>query len=110
MTDKDEFFREATLRMCGSLEIEDGLHDCFQYIAQHLPADCMYFQRYYRDQGEMRIVARASADGGKRMHLRVPLPEPPKANINCSDTEHHDGRMPVLPTTAHKRVLWPWDC
>ena len=32
MVNPSEFFREATLRLCGSLEIEQGLQRCFEYI------------------------------------------------------------------------------
>lgn len=41
--DERDFFREATLRICGSLEIEKALGDCFMYIREHIPADRIYF-------------------------------------------------------------------
>ena len=39
MVDEKDFFREATLRICGSLEIEKALWDCLVYIRQYIPAD-----------------------------------------------------------------------
>ena len=58
MVDENEFFREATLRICGNLEIEEGLRSCFEYIAQHLPADRIYLERSEPDLGAMRILVR----------------------------------------------------
>ena len=46
MVDENEFFRNVTLRICGHLEIEEGLQACFQYISQHLPADRIYLERH----------------------------------------------------------------
>lgn len=59
MVDESEFFRNATLRLCGSLEIEEGLRSCFEYISQHLPADAIYLERSEPELAAMRIVARA---------------------------------------------------
>jgi hypothetical protein len=41
-----DFFREATLRICGSLEIEKALWDCFMYLRGYIPADRIYFNVY----------------------------------------------------------------
>jgi len=72
MIDENEFFRNATLRICGHLEIEQGLQACFRYIAQHLPADRIYLEKHEHDLGAMRIVAWADADGCGRMDRLVP--------------------------------------
>ncbi|MFC2084835.1 sigma 54-interacting transcriptional regulator [Bacteroidota bacterium] len=76
--DVNGFFREATLRICGNLEIEEGLRTCFEYIAQHMPADCIYLERYERDLGAMHIIARANKDKGERMDVLVPITEQAK--------------------------------
>ena len=39
--DEKEFFREATLRICGSLELEKALHHCLLYIVDFIPAGQM---------------------------------------------------------------------
>ena len=71
MIDDNEFFRRATLRLTGSLRIEEGLHACFEFIARHLPADVIYLERHEGQLGAMRIVARADASGGVRMDRLV---------------------------------------
>jgi len=68
-----DFFWEVTKRICGNLEIEDGLRACIEYLAQHMPADVIYLARHERDLGAMRIVAQASKGKGERMNLLIPL-------------------------------------
>jgi hypothetical protein len=37
--DEHEFFREATLRICGNLEIEEALFSSFQFLREVMPVD-----------------------------------------------------------------------
>ncbi len=78
MLDENEFFRNATLRICGNLNIEAGLKDCFDYISQHIPADRIYLERHEYELGAMRIVARADAGVGERINVLIPYNEPAK--------------------------------
>ena len=73
MIDEMEFFREATLRLCRHLEIEEGLQACIEYIGSHMPADALYLERYDQDYGAMRIVARATAEHGEKMDQLIHL-------------------------------------
>ena len=66
MIDENGFFRNATLGICGSLRIEEGLRDCFEFISQHLPADALYLERNDYELGAMRIMARATATSCER--------------------------------------------
>jgi len=75
MVTEDEFFRNATLRICGHLEIEKGLQACFRYISQHLPADRIYLEKHEHHLGAMRIVAWADSDGCGRMDRLIPYGE-----------------------------------
>jgi GAF domain-containing protein len=78
MIDDNEFFRNATLRICGNLKIEAGLKACFEYISQHIPADRIYLERHEYELGAMRIVARADAGVGERINVLTPYDEPAK--------------------------------
>ena len=40
--DENEFFRQATMRICGSLNIETALNRSFEYIRNHLPLTEMH--------------------------------------------------------------------
>jgi transcriptional regulator with GAF, ATPase, and Fis domain len=75
MIDENEFFRNATLRLCGELRVEEGLKACFQYISQHIPADRVYLERHELGLNAMRVVARADAEKGERMDLVVAFTE-----------------------------------
>jgi len=94
--DKD-FFWEVTMRICGNLEIEDGLRACIEYLAQHMPADDIYLARHERDLGIMRIVARASKEKGERMDFLIPLSEQAReAMVRARQTWLADKLPPVL--------------
>ncbi len=71
--DENEFFRQATLRICSSLDIAKGLQECFNYISQYLPADNFYLERYEQDMSAIRIVAHANRDGYKNLDVLIPL-------------------------------------
>jgi transcriptional regulator with GAF, ATPase, and Fis domain len=65
MVDEKDFFREATLRICGSLEIDKALWDCLMYIRQYIPADCILMCTCDPSTGVVEILAVATVDGGK---------------------------------------------
>jgi formate hydrogenlyase transcriptional activator len=79
MVDPNEFFREITLKLCGHLEIEAGLHACIKYLSQHMPADAIYLEKYEEDLGAMRYIARADPEKGERMSAIVPVSAEAKA-------------------------------
>ena len=79
MIDENEFFKNITLKICGNLEIEEGLHACVQYLSQHLPVDYIYLEKYEKDIGAMRYIARANPEKGERMNLLVPMSSQAKA-------------------------------
>jgi transcriptional regulator with GAF, ATPase, and Fis domain len=71
--DEKEFFREATLRICGSLEIEKALWQSLLYIREFMPAGQMSFHVYHREAGIVETVAHATPEGGQAMAIRSPL-------------------------------------
>jgi hypothetical protein len=71
MVDANVFFREATLRLCGTLEIEKGLKACLDYIRDHIPAEALSLQQFEPDHAAMRVVARASEKGAKKINVPV---------------------------------------
>ena len=63
MVDDNEFFRDATLSICGSLEIEEAMSACVRAMQEFLPVDRMFLQVYEPDLGAMRTVATATTGG-----------------------------------------------
>ena len=58
--DKNEFFREVTLRISSSLEIGEALRNVFDYLEKFIPLDTMGL--YYFDQAQMGIFAVAEVN------------------------------------------------
>jgi transcriptional regulator with GAF, ATPase, and Fis domain len=71
--DESVFFREATLRICGSLEIETAMQRCLRYLSRHIPATHLAFHIYDRQLGIVETVAMATIDSRRAMALRTPL-------------------------------------
>lgn len=71
--DRNVFFREATLRLCGSLEIAEALFLIRNFLSDVMPADIMYLEYVDAAYGSMRTIAMASAAGGEEMDMLTPL-------------------------------------
>ncbi len=86
MGNSSDFFKEATLRICGSLNIEVSLWESFKFLRNYLPADEMLLNIYSPDEGKLRVLAQATLEGGKWINRIVPLPyEVSKlVDLNCS--------------------------
>ncbi len=81
--DEKVFFREATLRICGSLEIEKALRQCLLYIKDFIPAGQMSFHVYDRGLGIVETIAHATHDRSELLSIRTPLS--PKARRQIKD-------------------------
>lgn len=94
--DEKEFFREITLRICGHLEIEEGLKACLEYLAQHMPADCIYLERHEYELGAMRVIARARERKAEKMDVLVPFTEQAKQAMAEAAQMWFDGDFPPV--------------
>ncbi len=73
MIDKNEFFREATLRICGNLKLSEALHSAFDYIRKEIPIDRVFLQFSDIQKREMRIIANADKEKVEEVDWVVPL-------------------------------------
>jgi len=73
MVDENEFFREATLRICSSLEIEKALWNCLTYLQDFIPAETILMNVYDPGLGVIEIVAGA---GGQVRNIPFPFRMP----------------------------------
>ncbi len=73
--DENEFFREATRRICGHLEIEKAMHACMQFLKPYFPTNYMFLQLYEFELGSMRTVAKATHEEGIQLDQITALPE-----------------------------------
>ncbi len=72
--DENEFFRQATLLICGHLQIEEAMTACMAYLEQFMPADKMYLVLHDLEYGAMRIIAEATSSEGKKLDRLTALP------------------------------------
>jgi transcriptional regulator with GAF, ATPase, and Fis domain len=71
--DTPEFFREATLRICGDLEIEKALSSTLQFLRKVMPVDSMFLEHYDAGFDSMRTIAIANKEESKKVDLLTPL-------------------------------------
>jgi len=67
------FFREATLRICGSLKIEQALQACLIYLQNHFSVDRIVLQRFDREFGSMHSIAMATAEDCSMIDVLIPV-------------------------------------
>jgi len=72
--DEKEFFRESVLRICGNLNIEAAMSTCVQYLKTIMPLDVMFLEVYEWEMESLRIIARATAEAGRKRDIIAPLP------------------------------------
>jgi transcriptional regulator with GAF, ATPase, and Fis domain len=73
--DQNVFFKEATLRICSSLEIEKSLFHTLQYIARFIPALELNLILFDSELGVGKNLASASLDGIKETFPPFAIPE-----------------------------------
>ena len=71
--DKNTFFREATLKICGNLEIEKALFDLLQFLKDTMPATMAFLQNYEPTYKSIRTFAAADLEGYRKLNLLTPL-------------------------------------
>ncbi len=81
MVDENEFFRQATLCICGDLEIEQAMSALLCYLSQVMPADRMFLQLFDQGLGAMHTIAHATPEESRKVDLLTPLSSEVRATI-----------------------------
>lgn len=68
--DKLTFFHEGTIRICGSLNIDDVLQRCLDFLKKFMPINGINMSIYETDTGAVRIISLAS-------DIEVQIPDTP---------------------------------
>ncbi len=71
--DEKDFFREATLRLCSSLDVERALFQCLNYIKQYIPAGRVGFHVYHPRDGVVETIAHATPGYCEAVSMKIPL-------------------------------------
>jgi transcriptional regulator with GAF, ATPase, and Fis domain len=75
VVNRDEFFREVTLRICSSLDIGVAVKRAFYYLREHFPLDEVFLDIYDSQLGAIRRIVHFAKDDGIAAEEIVPLPE-----------------------------------
>jgi transcriptional regulator with GAF, ATPase, and Fis domain len=60
---ENDFFRQATLLICSSLDIETVLSRCMKYLGKFIPVSGMFLSRFEPELGLIRCLAMVSSNG-----------------------------------------------
>jgi transcriptional regulator with GAF, ATPase, and Fis domain len=74
MAGRDEFIREITLRICGSLEIKESLHSAFEYLKEHFPLEALILFVIDERLGAVRRIEHVSENVDLPPQI-IPLPD-----------------------------------
>ena len=96
MKGENELFREATLRICGNLEIDAALHALLTYLLDFMPVSSIYLQHYDDAYHAMRTIAHASESGHGKLDLLTPLSETAREQA-ASAPRHQDAFLITEP-------------
>ena len=102
-TDEKEFFREATLRICGSLDVQTFLYKSFLYLREYLPADRIVLTHYRPKEAEHVALASASAEGSSLLNIKVKIPPDIRAYMQRLEKE-----TPVIDRAETHPTARPW--
>ncbi|MCG8549859.1 MAG: sigma-54 dependent transcriptional regulator [Desulfobacterales bacterium] len=78
--DTNRFFRQLTLKICGSLDIKEALTSGLAYLSTAIPADGLTFDISYRDDACLSI-ARVDHHGADISDIRIPLSAESQAEV-----------------------------
>ncbi|MBT7790749.1 MAG: sigma-54 factor interaction domain-containing protein, partial [Calditrichaeota bacterium] len=79
--DENKLFREATLRICGDLEIENAMVSFLQYINQFMAADRLFMEYFDEGLNAMCAIVDATPKKGKKTDLVTPISKEAKSFI-----------------------------
>ncbi|MCP3940152.1 MAG: sigma-54-dependent Fis family transcriptional regulator [Desulfobacteraceae bacterium] len=109
--DEKVFFREATLKLCSSLEIERALHQCLLYIRRFIPAGRVGFHVYHQKAGLVETIAQATPQGGNAQAMKIALSARGKRQIEQRRLARvrlieHLGDDPITGPVADRLEAW----
>lgn len=102
MVRQDDFFRETTLRICGSLHISTAIADVFDYFKQHFPI--MGLSLIIRDQelGALRRIALATDNQDEYPEEILPISSQLWAEIQQMAATMHE---PLIISPDHNELV-----
>ena len=78
---KLKFFREATLRICGNLKIEEALQECLVYLKDFLPVERLNLHRFDPNFGTMHAVCMVTTSERTPFDVLIPISKEAKKTL-----------------------------
>jgi len=72
-TDENEFFRQATVRICSTLDIETALQHCLRYLVDFIPVSQIDLALYEPAYQRIRCLAMVTQDKIKKRPDPIPI-------------------------------------
>ena len=90
------FFREATLRICGSLELDTFLGESFQFIRERIPADKISLGYFDDTHNSIVMLAIVSDSGAQLLNVDIPDRGNSSVAIAYDRAELHPAAKPFI--------------
>ena len=84
---ENDFFREFTLRICGSFDLREALWRCFLYVRAAMPADELMLTVFDPGFGFLEVVATAAEKEGTTRSDKITMA--PKLREQLEHFEHY---------------------
>ncbi|MDL2226687.1 hypothetical protein LJB86_03410, partial [Deltaproteobacteria bacterium OttesenSCG-928-M10] len=75
MVNSNEFFKNFTLNICSSLDLNVAMKRSLDYLRQVFPVEEILMNIFDPKLGAVRVVARATVDDSKPAQEVLPLPD-----------------------------------
>jgi len=75
MVNRDEFFREVTIRICGSLDVKSALSNTFDYLRDYFPLDSLSLTIHDTSISAIRRIANIATGKVKLTDEIIAIPE-----------------------------------
>jgi len=95
--DENDFFRQATLHICSSLNIEKAMQRCLLFIETHMPVSWMSLYIYEDDTGTISNLATVSRRGSVPPLPSIALPKAAIAQIEDEFAKWQDVKIVSSP-------------
>ncbi|HET6459805.1 MAG TPA: sigma 54-interacting transcriptional regulator [Syntrophales bacterium] len=71
--DENEFFRQMTVLICSSLDLETALQRSLHYLVRYMPVDSIFLHLYEKSLGAIRTITEVKAEETRTLEKITPL-------------------------------------
>ncbi|SMD09756.1 Transcriptional regulator containing GAF, AAA-type ATPase, and DNA-binding Fis domains [Desulfocicer vacuolatum DSM 3385] len=103
MTDYDSFFRQATLKISSTLELDKALWRCLQYLKEVIPVGQMIILLYDQTQGVSEAIAYANLETYQAISIKTKFTRKMRQHIDA----HRSTRVRRILNTSDDMVAQP---